>query len=158
VGFEAPLTRSTQVNLPASFPRWRWFDAPLVGAMPTLRPLVLAFVQDLAQRLSSGDLDSFMQATRLRTEELAVAYQQDAAQAKARLREHLAGAAAAARFSWLPMDDKSFAMRPVAGGRLVECLDVGGGAMLRTAPDEQGRSLALPLRLAAVEQKLYVLR
>jgi hypothetical protein len=46
----------------------------------------------------------------------------------------------------------------VADGRLLDCLDLAGAAMLRTAPDEQGRSLALPLKLAAVENRLYVLR
>jgi hypothetical protein len=156
--YEAPLTQRTQVTLPAGFPRWRWFDAPPVPASPTLRTLVLAFIQDLAQRLSAGDVDPFLQATRLRSEELAVAYQQDAAQAKARLRDHLAAAAAAGRLNWLPMDDSSLVMRPVAHGRLVECLDVGGSAMLRTVPDAHGCSLALPLRLACVEQRLYVLR
>ena len=70
----------------------------------------------------------------------------------------LVDAVAAKQLNWLPMDDKSFVMRSVAQGRLVDCLDIGGGCMLRTAPDDAGRSLALPLRLAAVDRKLYVLR
>ena len=155
---ELPLTLSQQLTLPASFPRWRWLDAPLLEPTSELRPIALGFVQELAQGLSAGDFDAFQRATRLRHEELAVAYQFDAAQAAARLREHLASAHAAQRLNWLPMDDQSLVLRPVARGRLVECLDATGAAMLRTAPDELGRSMALPLRLAAVERQLFVLR
>lgn len=155
---ELPLTLSEQLTLPASFPRWRWLDAPPFEPNAELRQLALGFVQALAQGLSAGDFDAYQRATRLRQEELAVAYQFDPVQAAARLREHLANAHAAQRLNWLPMDEQSLVLRPVARGRLVECLDATGAAMLRTAPDEAGRSLALPLRLAAVERQLYVLR
>ncbi len=158
VSCEFPLTNALSFKLPASFPRWRWLDAPPIVLTPEMRQLALAFVQELAQRLAAGEIDAFMQATRLRSDELAVAYQQDVAQTRARLQAYLTDAAAAGRFKWLPMEDESFVLRSVAQGRLLECLDVSGGPMLRTAPDDSGQALALPLRLAAVEHKLYVLR
>ena len=158
VSCELPLKQSLRFQLPASFPRWRWLDAPPVEPSPEMRQLALAFVQDLAQRLAAGDIDAFLQATRLRSDELAVAYQQDVAQLRVRLHAYLTDAGAGGRFNWLPMEDEVFVLRHVAQGRLLECLDIGGGPMLRTAPDDTGRALALPLRLAAVAGKFYVLR
>ena len=53
---------------------------------------------------------------------------------------------------------EGFLLRPVAGGRLLECLDAAGEPALRTAPDAGGGTWALPLRLAHVDGRFYGLR
>lgn len=153
-----PARQSVQVDLPLKFPRWRWLDAPPVEAGPALQLQVLSFVQQLALDLARGQTESFLSATRLRTEELALAYQRAPQQETARLRSQLERWHAAQRLQWLPLQREGLRLRPLAGGRLVECLDAAGEPALRTAPDDSGASLALPLRLAVVDNKLYVLR
>jgi hypothetical protein len=49
-------------------------------------------------------------------------------------------------------------LRPLAGGRLLECLGGDGRAALTTMPDKLGNTLALPLKLSVVEGRFYVLR
>jgi hypothetical protein len=158
LAYDAPLTLRQEVTLQVNFPRWRWLDAPAAAPTPAMRQLALGFVQQLARDLSDGNVDAFMNATRLRTEELAVAYQRDAADEAARLRAYLLDHVMSKRLDWLPLDADGFVLRSIADGRLLECLDASGAPMLRTAADATGRSMALPLRLAAVEGRLYVLR
>ena len=156
--YEAPFVLSQDISLQVSFPRWRWMDAPVVPSSAALRSLALSFVDQLSQQLAAGDVEGFITATRLRTEELAAAYQRDAGNDAARMRSHLLELHATHRLKWLPMTAEGLVLRSLAGGRLHECLDISGAPMLRTVPDDAGRVLALPLRVAAVDNRLYVLR
>ena len=157
--YEAPVSLSQEIPLPVSFPRWRWLDAPLVEPTPALQQAALALLQGFAEGLARGEVDGFLAATRFRTEELALAYQRPAEEALSRLRNHLAARSAAAQgLAFLPLEPDGLVLRRLAGGRLLECLDASGRAALRTAADAQGQTQIFPLRLAAVEGKLYVLR
>ena len=158
VVYAAPLTLAHEVALPVTFPRWRWLDAPITELTPVLHQQALAFVQALAQELAAGETDRYLSAVRLRTEEIAIAYQRQPADEAGRLREHLLALHGAGLLNWAPLAAEGFFLRTVAGGRLLECLDASGQPALRTLPDAQGRTLALGLRLAAVDGKLYVLR
>jgi len=153
-----PHKQRLEVDLPLKFPRWRWMEAPLVEPTAAVKQQVLAFLQQLSLDLARGQTDSFMAATRLRSEELALAYQRDPQQELSRLRSQLERLYAAERMQWLPLQLADLKLRPLAGGRLLECLDADGEPALRTEPDENGATLALPLRLAIVEGKIYVLR
>jgi hypothetical protein len=156
--YEAPHALSQEVNLPVSFPRWRWLDAPLHDNSEALRTLVFGCVQAIATDLAAGQTDRFIGASRLRTEELAVAYLRQPADETTRLREHLLQLHADGRLTWLPLEAEGFFLRSLAGGRMFECLDAAGLAALRTAPDDQGRELAFPLRVSVVEGKVFILR
>jgi hypothetical protein len=156
--YEAPVTLSEDVSLPVSFPRWRWLEARPHPAPSTLQPQALALVQALAQDLARGDADRFVATVRLRTEEIALAYQRRAEDEAARLRSDLVALHAAGKASWVVPEAEALWLHPVAGGRLLECLDPAGGPALHTAPDDLGQTRALPLRLGAVEGNLYVLR
>lgn len=153
-----PDVETVEVDLPLKFPRWRWLDAPPVEPGAALRLQVLAFLQQLALDLARGQTESFLAATRLRTEELALAYQRSPDQELLRLRSQLERLYAAKRLQWQPLQASGLQLRALAGGRLLECLDAQGEPALRTAPDAGGSLLALPLRLAIVEGKIYVLR
>lgn len=156
--YKAPLSLSEYVVLPVSFPRWRWLDAPLVEATPALQLQAGALLTRLSQELSDGEIDGFIAATRLRTEEMATAYQILPDEAVTRLRDHLAGLPAAGPLNWFPLPPEGPVLRRIARGRLLECLDASGEPAMRTMPDEQGNNHLFPMRLAAVEGKLYVLR
>jgi hypothetical protein len=158
VAYEAPLTLRLDVTLQVNFPHWRWLDAPAATPTPAMQQLALGLVQQMARDLSAGNIETFVSAARLRTEELAVAYQRDAADEAARLRAYLSEQLAGGRLAWAPMEPDGFCLRSIADGRLLECLDLAGLPMLRTVADASGRSLALPLRLAVVEGRMYVLR
>lgn len=156
--YDAPVVIGQDVRLAINFPRWRWLDAPAAPISAALRERALAFVHPLAQSLASGDPEPWLAATRLRTEELAVAYQRNAADETQRQRAYLAASREAGRLRWLPMAAETFVLRAIAGGRLLECLDVSGQPLLRGEPDEAGVALALPLRLAVVDGRFYGLR
>lgn len=160
IPFLAPLNLQQDVTLPVSFPRWRWLDAPpLPVSLPAeVRSQALAFVAGLADDLGRGQTDNFMNACRLRSEELAVAYQRDPESERARLREALLEGSAAQNLKWPAVDADGFGLRPLAGGRLLEALGPDGSPALQSAPDAQGRRWALPLRLAWVENRFYILR
>jgi len=156
--FEAPLNRSLDLPLPVSFPRWRWLDAPPAEATPALAEQALALLSQLARALEEGNTEAFVSAVRLRTEEIATAYQLPPEQATESLRRHLAELCSAGPPAWLPLEPGGVFLRRLAGGRLFECLDASGEPALRTAADTRGQAHVFPLRLAAVEGKLYVLR
>jgi len=156
--YQAPLVLAQDFGLPVSFPRWRWLDAPAVEDVPSLHSQALAVVQGLARDLAAGQPERFLAATRLRTEEIAIAYQRRPEDETRRLRDHLTSLHAEGRLKWPPLTPEALVLRPVADARLLECLGADGRPALSSAPDDQGRSVMLPLRVTAVEGKLYVLR
>ncbi len=100
----------------------------------------------------------FMNACRLRSEELATAYQRDPESERTRLREALLEGYASQSLQWPAPEAEGLALRPLAGGRLLEALGPDGSPALQSAPDADGKRWALPLRLAFVENRFYVLR
>jgi hypothetical protein len=157
-----PLTLPAQqrqvVDLAIRFPRWRWLDAPVVQPTPALTQRAHAFISGLARDLARGQTDSFLAATRLRTEEVALAYQRSPESETARLREWLEQMYASSALVWRPLAPNELQLRPLADNRLLECLGADGGAALTSMPDKAGNILALPLKLSVVEDRFYVLR
>jgi len=153
-----PVRRLMDADLPIRFPRWRWLDAPVAHVTPGLAREVHDFVAGLARDLARGQTESFMAATRLRTEELATAYQRSPETEALRLRDWLDQMYASSCLVWQPLAPEELQLRPLAGGRLLECLGSGGRAALTTVPDKSGNTLALPLKLSVVEGAFYVLR
>jgi hypothetical protein len=155
--FEAPLSLQRSVELPISFPRWRWIDAPPIPDSPTLKQDVAKYLLDVAVGLSRGNPEPLIQASRLRLEDLAQAYQRNLADDVGRLRGYIQQLHAAMPLKpALPAAAKML-LRPVAGGRLLECLRPDGSALLQSAV-AGGGSVAWPLRLAAIDGRFYVLR
>lgn len=155
--YETPLSLRRSVELPISFPRWRWLDAPVIADSPTLKQEVAAYLLEVAVALTRGNPEPFIQATRLRLEDLAQAYQRNLADDVARLRGHLLRLHAAQPLKpTLPAAAKLL-LRPVAGGRLLECL-AGDGSPLLQSPTAGGARIAWPMRLAAIDGRFYVLR
>lgn len=156
--YTAPAWVEQALELPVSFPRWRWLDAPVVAPGPAEHALVLGFVQRLAFDLSRGRADSLVAAARLKFEELALAYQWTADDAQARLRAQVQQLyTEQALATLLPPAAADLLLRPLAGGRLLECLNPAGQPVL-ALPAAAPRRQAWPLRLALVEGKVYVLR
>ena len=155
-----PFSFSQDVELPVSFPRWRWLDAPVIEQGPALERQVLELLQQLAIDLQRGDPDSLLAAARLRTEELALAYQRPPNVWTQAMRDHIQQLFEAKALNVLPPEPGAVLLRPVAQGRLVECVTPDGQPALRTVPGENPDApLAFwPLRLAQVEGKLYILR
>ena len=155
--FEAPLELHHDVNLPVTFPRWRWLDAPPVPESPAVTRLALEFVQRLAVDFARGDAERYLAAARLRFDELALAYRRTSAELVQQFKDRLQALYAARALVIVPPTAADLQLRRVAQGRLIECVGPTGEPVLRsTAPD--GATHAWPLRLAVVENKLYVLR
>jgi hypothetical protein len=155
--YRPPVRLAHELDIPVRFPRWRWLDAPPITDVDDLRGPAATFLQDVAIALSRGDPEHLVVAAKLRFEELALAYQRPAADdlARWRARVQLLHAQKALRPE-LPTPE-SLTLRPVAGGRLLECLGADGLPVLRCArPD--GSRVYWPMRLAAVERRFYPLR
>lgn len=156
--FKTPLVVSTEVVLPIKFPGWRWLDAPQIDNLEALKPTVLAHVQGIAVALAKGEVDVFVEASRLRVEELALAYQQPPADLKARLRARLQLLYATKALKILIPGSEDLRLRPCANQRLVECLGPGGEPVMRTAPAPDGSRVSWPIRLAVVNGLCIILR
>jgi hypothetical protein len=156
--FKTPLVVSTEVALPIKFPRWRWLDAPEVDNLQALKPAILSHVQGLALALAKGEVDSFLEASRLRVEELALAYQQPVADMKARLRARLQLLYATKAMKMIIPGIEDLRLRTCANRRLIECLGPGGEPVLRTAPAPDGSRVSWPVRLAVVNGQCIILR
>ena len=155
--FEAPLRLRKSVELPIAFPRWRWLDAPVVADAAALKHDIARFLLEIAVGLVKGNPEPLIQASRLRLEELALAYERPLADDVSRLRSQIqAWHAAQPLKPALPAAGKLL-LRPVAGGRLLECLATDGAPLLRSAV-AGGAEVAWPMRLAVVEGRFYVLR
>jgi hypothetical protein len=155
--YEVPLSLRKSVELPIGFPRWRWLDAPVIEDSPTLKQDVAAYLLEIAVALARGNPEPFIQATRLRLEDLAQAYQRNLADDVARLRSQLLQLHAAQPLKPALPSAAKLLLRRVAGGRLLECL-AGDGSPLLQSPLAGGASIAWPMRLAAIDGKFYVLR
>lgn len=155
--YRPPVQLAQTLDIPVRFPRWRWLDAPPVADVGSLLGAAATFLQDLAIALSRGDAEHMVVTAKLRFEELALAYQRPIADdlARWRARVQLLHAQKALRPE-LPTPE-SLHLRPVADGRLLECLAADGLPVLRSArPD--GSRVYWPMRLAAVERRFYPLR
>lgn len=161
-----PFTFHQDVSLPVNFPRWRWLDAPAVDLDDARQTQVLMLLQDLALDLQLGSPDRLLDLARLRSEELAVAYQSNTLDWQQAIRndvQRLFEAGALATVA--PPQAGDLALRVIADGRLIDCVGTDGAPALRSQPmaldpaDPKALTQAFwPLRLACVEGKLYALR
>jgi hypothetical protein len=157
--YDAPSAHKREVELPVNFPRWRWLDAPPVDLAAPVKRVILEFLQQLAVELGRGNPEPLIAASKLRFDEMAIAYQDDVGAAVQRFRDQVQGLYAAKALKVLPPVADELVLRPVVDGRLIECLASTGGPALRTSngAPELGEQ-AWPIRLAVVEGRIYVLR
>jgi len=158
--FDAPTIVNQELELPVAFPRWRWLDAPAITFGPAERALALAFVQRCCFELSRGNPDGLIAASRLKYEELGQAYQVPEAELVGGLRDQVQALwKSQALAKLVPPTAESLLLRPVAAGRLIECLNLMGEPALRTQNDDPKlANAAWPLRLTIMDGKVYVLR
>jgi hypothetical protein len=154
---EVPASVRRAVDLPIAFPRWRWLDAPVVEDLQTLRGPLAAYLQTLAVGLMRGDVEPLLLAARLRLEDLAQAYQRSLADDVGRLRVQVQQLHAQQALKPLMPNADTLRLRPVAGGRLIECLAPDGTPALQSAVAGGGR-VEWPVRVAAIDGRFYVLR
>lgn len=154
---EVPATLRQTVELPIAFPRWRWLDAPVVPEASALVAQAATYLQGLALGLARGDPEPLVLAARLRFEELALAYQRNMADDVGRLRLQVQQwHAKAPLVPPMPTSD-TLRLRPLAGGRMLECLTAQGEPVLQSLVAGGGR-ISWPVRVAVIEGRFYVIR
>jgi hypothetical protein len=157
--YDAPTQKSADVELPVGFPRWRWLDAPVITLNTPTQRLILASLQQLSLELARGNPDPMLAVAKLRFDELALAYQHTAPEGMQRFRDRLQQLYADKALKIIPPVAEELLLRPVAGGRLIECLTPLGAPVLRTQNDDPALgNQSWPIRVAMVEGKIYVLR
>lgn len=157
--YDAPSSFHRDVELPVTFPRWRWLDAPPIVLSAAVQRSMLEFLQQLAIELGRGNPEPLIVASKLRFDELALAYQSEPSVLQQRFRDHLQRLYAAKALKITPPVAAELVLRPLLEGRLVDCLTAAGTPVLRTQnePAELGNH-AWPIRMAMVEGRIYVLR
>lgn len=154
---EVPHTLQQGVDLPIAFPRWRWVDAPPVADTQPLLAPAAAFLQGLTLGLLKGDVEPLVLAARVRFEELAQAYQRNLADDVMRFKQAMQALHAAEPLQPAMPKADALLLRPLAGGRLLECLRPDGEPLLQS-PVAGGGRVTWPLRLAVIEGRFYVVR
>jgi hypothetical protein len=154
---EVPHRLRQAVDLPIAFPRWRWLDAPPIAEPREMLAQAAGFLQGLALGLARGDPEPLVQAARLRFEELAQAYQRNLADDVGRFRVQVQQLHAQAPLQPTMPKADALLLRPLAGGRLLECLAPDGQPALQS-PVAGGGRITWPVRLAAIEGRFYVVR
>jgi len=152
-----PCSVQQTVSLPIAFPRWRWLDAPVLPEPALLREPATAFLQGLVLALMRGDPEPLLLASRLRLEELALAYQRPLADEAGRLRQHLQRLLAAKAIQPAMPKVETLVLRSVAEGRLLECLNAAGAPVLSSLAADEA-TFSWPLRLSFIDGQFYVLR
>ena len=155
--YETPTTLQTQVDLPIQFPRWRWLDVLPVEVDARLTLEAARYLTRIVAAMARGDVDPLLMASRLRLEEQALAYQRDLTETVASARTQLAAICAGGAFKPRLVSPPELLLRPVAGGRLLECLRADGGPAIQGTLAE-GHRFEWPARLTRVDGALYVLR
>lgn len=156
--WDGPAAVERELALTAAFPRWRWLDAPPCTDPAAAHAPVLAFVQRLAHELSRGRADALVRALRWRLDELSAAYRWAPGSAEARLRAHVQALWEAQALTVTPPAAEQLVLRPVAGGRLLDCVTPHGSPVLATANDVTARPHhAWPLRVAMLGREPTVL-
>lgn len=155
--YEAPVHLKEEVELPITFPRWRWLDAPVIDDPAAAKTQVLRMLQQVALGLARGDPEPLLTAARLRVEEQALAYQNKPADEVGRWRVFVKDLAAAGPVRPDLAVLAQLHLRPVADGRLLECLAADGEPVLRGSSAGEARWF-FPLRVAMIEGRAHVLR
>ena len=156
--YSSPQTLTRSIFLPIKFPRWRWLDAPVVDDVDAQKPLISSFLQAIAVDLLRGDTESFLIASRLRTEELALAYQLPIADVATKLRSRLQLLHTTKALKMAIPHEADLLLRRCAGGRLIECMSGVGAPALATSPGADGTSSCWPVRVAVVNGHCLILR
>jgi hypothetical protein len=155
--YRSPTRLQQVVDLPIAFARWRWLDAPVVAMTEGLKEELASYLLKIALGLAKGNPEPLIQASRLRLEELSQAYQRKLSDDVERLRSHIVQLhQTQALKPGLPSSSKML-LRPVAGGRLLECLAPDGLPLLRS-PCAGGGQIMWPIRVSAIGGEFYVLR
>lgn len=156
--YETPHTDRCTTTLPLKFPRWRWLDAPEIKDPESLKPMVLKYLQDIAIGLARGDVDVFLAASRLRLEDLALAYQQPLIDISGKLRARLQLLHATKALKMVIPNLDDLTLKHCAHGRLLECLGPQGEPALRTMPSPDGTRTSWPVRVAVVNGQCHIIR
>jgi len=155
--YKSPTRLQQVLELPINFARWRWLDAPVITVSEALKDELAGYLLKIALGLAKGNPEPLIQASRLRLEELSLAYQRKLNDDVERLRAYVSQLhQAQALKPTLPSSAKMM-LRPVAGGRLLECLASDGLPLLRSACAGGGQ-IMWPLRVSAIGGEFYVLR
>jgi hypothetical protein len=105
-----------------------------------------------------GDVDTLVNVSRLRLDELALAYQQPVTELVSRFKSRLALLYATKSLRLVLPKAEELVLRKCANGRLLECLGPGGAPALSTAPGKDGVSSAWPARLTVINGQCHILR
>ena len=147
-----------ELDLPVNFPLWRWMSLIPTALGKDASEQLAQWLPAVAEDLARAQFEPLLEQSRLRSQELGLAYRRDPREVEGALRQRLVALHAAGGLRWPDNLNKDLYFAPVAGGRLLECLGKDGQAALSTRVDAAGVIHRFPLRVAVFDGSIHVLR
>jgi hypothetical protein len=153
-----PESFSAEVDLGQAHGRWAWQDAPVLDLEEALVAEARAALDEIAQAWQACSIEGLWALSALNVRETRRAYPAlDEASLRADL-ELLMNHYARARERVAPRASEQHDFRTVAGGRMLECIDLDWAPSLRLLDPDDGSQVPYPVLLARVDGRLCVAR
>jgi hypothetical protein len=137
---------------------WTWERADVLTLDATLRREVTQYVQSLHASLARKSFPRFWAHNEVAHREVALAFDVALGERQSAAESVLARRFADPAFAMAPLVAEQFDLRLVGGGRMVECVAKDWGALVRTAPDAEGKVMRFPITVGRVDGVLRGLR
>ncbi len=157
---ELPHEEQVTVDLAHPWGTWAWESAPAFDfeAEPEAVLDVVQFLADLHGAVAAGRLDSLLDASQVKFDEVAPCYEMDAGQARARLGAAWPEITKPAGWQLADFDESDLDLRLCCGGRVIEPRTLGGEPVLRQAFELEEQRWTMPLYVARIDGRLAIVR
>jgi hypothetical protein len=154
-----PVLLNAEAELPVWLPSWSWLEATPVAPSPELNQLVFVFVRRLAEGFRGGDPSLYLQFAGTRFREVAQAYAVKEEDTRTNFLRQWESVSARDGFQFSLPDPAQLAVRVMAGGKMLDCIDANFQPILRAEPLENGSTpLLYPLRLSFFGRDVCIVR
>lgn len=154
-----PVLLNAEAELPVWLPRWSWLEATPVAPSPELNQLVFVFVRRLAEGFRAGDPSPYLQFAGTRFREVAQAFKMKEEETRANFLRQWQSVSSRDGFRFSLPDPAQLAVRVMAGGKMLDCIDPNFQPILRAEPLEDGSTpLLYPLRLSFFGREVRIVR
>ena len=154
-----PVIRNAEAELPVWFPRWSWLDASPVVPSADLNKMVYVFVRRLAEGFRAGDPSIYMQYAGTRFREVAQAFGMTEDEIRTNFLRQWQRLSVRTGFQFALPDPAQLAVRVMAGGKMLDCIDTSFQPILRSEKLEDGSTpLLYPLRLSFFGRDVQIVR
>lgn len=153
-----PLVLSSRADLGEVRGAWAFETADVLTLDVPTKKEIAAYLADVRKKLEDGDCEAFLAAQKLRLADGARAFDTRASKKKNEIRRIMADEFGKPEWAFEPLDEATFDLRLVAGGRMVECLGTDWEPLVRQRPDADGNVGHFDMMLAKIDGRWEIVR